>query len=161
MVHISHIMQCLWGRLGQSPKIKYINISVAKCMNIHSKWDTNKVINSLRSVQVMFCCQMGYDKTVCFQNFSDAGIVNQGLCTCDGDCFLNVYTVPDTLTTEFYSVHNRPRKKVFYYPFFFSPFLLCFHPWKLRFSEVKWLAVRSRGGDQDSRPGHLPAVKSS
>lgn len=66
-------------------------------MNIHTNWDINKVINGFRSVQVTFCCQMGYDKTVGFQNFSEAGIVNQGLCTWDGDCFLNVYSVPDAL----------------------------------------------------------------
>lgn len=91
-------MQHLWGSLGQYPIMKYINISATKCMNIHTNWDTNKVINSFRSVQVTFCCQMGYDKTVGFQNFSETGIVNQGLCTWDGDYFLNVYSVPDALT---------------------------------------------------------------
>ena len=40
------------------------------------KWKVNKVISSLRSVQVMFCCQVGYGKTFGFPSFLDAGIID-------------------------------------------------------------------------------------
>ena len=52
------------------------------------KWNTNEVVNSLRSVQVVFCCQMGYEETFGFQSFLDAGLVGEGLCTSDGHYFL-------------------------------------------------------------------------
>lgn len=37
---------------------------------------------------------MGYEKAFGFQSFSDPGIVDKGLCTWYGDCFLSVYLVP-------------------------------------------------------------------
>ena len=44
------------GKLGTASIIKVVTISGVKCVNIHTKWDTHQVINSLKSVQVMFCC---------------------------------------------------------------------------------------------------------
>lgn len=44
------------GKFGTVSVITDATISVAKCMNTPTKWGTNQVINSLQSVQGMFCC---------------------------------------------------------------------------------------------------------
>lgn len=57
------------GEFGTAPAMKNITISAVKYMSIATKWDTSKVISSLKSVQVMFCCQVG-----CEQNLGFSGL---------------------------------------------------------------------------------------
>ena len=60
--------------------VKYINISAAKCVTIHTKW--MQIVNRLLSAWVRFydhmssglvryCCQSSHESTLIFQNFLD------------------------------------------------------------------------------------------
>ena len=89
-------MQCLWGSLEQHPVIKYINISAAKCMNIHTTWDTNKVINSLRGSSGHVLLPNGLRQNFWFPELLGCWHREfQGLCVCDRDSFLGVCSLPD------------------------------------------------------------------
>lgn len=50
------------GKLGTASIIKVVTISGVKCVNIHTKWDTHQVINSLKSVQVTVLLLKGLQK---------------------------------------------------------------------------------------------------
>lgn len=62
----TYIVYCLTAPTGmkQLPIVKHTNISAAKHMNSHTKWDENKYSKLPHSVQGGNCHLIGYEKLI-------------------------------------------------------------------------------------------------
>lgn len=98
------------GVFGTASARKNITISAVKFMNIATKWDTNKVISSLKSAQVMFCCQVGYEQNLGFSGLWTLESCMKGCAPCVMGTIFSVFTLCQTRSCiAFFSAHSGRR----------------------------------------------------